>query len=97
MTKKPDLKRIAVPSAFCWFIDTDYVAESFFVRHAYFIGARDPYKSLSTSLKAESTRRSSASLRRARLLPFAKPWTGRIAVKVTNHLGYEAMKLCRVS
>ena len=28
----------------CWFIDTDYNEESFFVRHAYFLGANDPYK-----------------------------------------------------
>jgi adenine-specific DNA-methyltransferase len=37
----------------CWFIDTDYNEESFFVRHAYFLGANDPYKSLKTTLKAE--------------------------------------------
>ena len=30
----------------CWFIDTDYNEESFFVRHAYFLGANDPYKAL---------------------------------------------------
>ena len=28
----------------CWFLDTDYNEESFFVRHAYFLGAGDPYK-----------------------------------------------------
>ncbi len=27
----------------CWFLDTDYNEESFFVRHAYFLGANDPY------------------------------------------------------
>ena len=37
----------------CWFIDTDYNEESFFVRHAYFLGANDPYKALKTTLKAE--------------------------------------------
>ena len=37
----------------CWFVDTDYNEESFFVRHAYFLGANDPYKSLRTTLKAE--------------------------------------------
>ena len=37
----------------CWFIDTDYNEESFFVRHAYFLGANDPYKSLKITLKAE--------------------------------------------
>jgi adenine-specific DNA-methyltransferase len=28
----------------CWFIDTDDNEESCFVRHAYFLGANDPYK-----------------------------------------------------
>ena len=37
----------------CWFVDTDYDSESFFVRHAYFLGANDPYKALKTTLKAE--------------------------------------------
>ena len=37
----------------CWFVDTDYNEESFFVRQAYFLGANDPYKSLKTTLKAE--------------------------------------------
>ena len=37
----------------CWFVDTDYNEESFFVRHAYFLGANDPYKALKTTLKAE--------------------------------------------
>jgi adenine-specific DNA-methyltransferase len=36
-----------------WFIDTDYAEEDFFVRHAYFLGAQDPYKNLKTALKAE--------------------------------------------
>ena len=81
----------------CWFIDTDYDEESFFVRHAYFLGARDPYKSLKTSLKAEIDKEAWASLRRARSRPFPKPRTGRIAVKVINHLGDEAMKVFRVS
>ena len=81
----------------CWFIDTDYDEESFFVRHAYFLGAKDPYKSLKTSLKAEIDEEAWASLRRARSRPFARPQTGRIAVKVINHLGDEAMKVFRVS
>ena len=40
-----------------WFIDTDYNEESFFVRHAYFLGANDPYKALKTTLKAEIDRK----------------------------------------
>ena len=77
--------------------DTDYDEESFFVRHAYFLGARDPYKSLKTSLKSEIDKEAWASLHRARSRPFPKPQTGRIAVKVINHLGDEAMKVFRVS
>ena len=60
----------------CWFIDTDYDEESFFVRHAYFLGARDPYKSLKTSLKAEIDKEAWASLRRARSRAFPKPGPG---------------------
>ena len=46
----------------CWFIDTDYNEESFFVRHAYFLGATDPYKSLKTTLKAEINEEAWATL-----------------------------------
>lgn len=63
---------------------------------AYFLGVRNPYKSRRTSLKAEIDRGAWESLRRARSRPFAKPLTGRIAVKVINHLGDEAMKVFRV-
>ena len=80
----------------CWFIDTDYNEESFFVRHAYFLGARDPYKSLKTSLRAEIVPEAWESLRRSTSRPFAKPKSGRIAVKVINHLGDEVMKVFRV-
>ena len=37
----------------CWFIDTDYNGESFFVRHAYFTGAEEPYDKLKRALRAE--------------------------------------------
>ena len=80
----------------CWFIDTDYNEESFFVRHAYFLGTRDPYKSLKTSLRAEIVPEAWESLRRSISRPFAKPKSGRIAVKVINHLGDEVMKVFRV-
>ena len=80
----------------CWFIDTDYDQESFFVRHAYFLGAGDPYKSLKTTLKAEINEEAWASLHRATSRPFPKPESGRIAVKVINHLGDEVMKVFRV-
>jgi adenine-specific DNA-methyltransferase len=80
----------------CWFIDTDYNEESFFVRHAYFLGANDPYKSLKTTLKAEINEDAWATLNRDTSRPFDKPRSGRIAVKVINHLGDEVMKVFRV-
>ena len=80
----------------CWFIDTDYNEESFFVRHAYFLGANDPYRSLKTTLKAEINEDAWATLNSDTSRPFDKPGSGRIAVKVINHLGDEVMKVFRV-
>ena len=80
----------------CWFIDTDYNEESFFVRHAYFLGANDPYKSLKTTLKAEINKEAWATLHSDTSRSFDKPESGRIAVKVINHLGDEVMKVFRV-
>ncbi len=79
-----------------WFIDTDYNEESFFVRHAYFLGANDPYKSLKTALQAEIDKEAWESLYRDVSRPFARPATGKIAVKVINHFGDEVMKVFRV-
>ena len=64
----------------CWFIDTDYNEESFFVRHAYFLGANDPYKSLKTTLKAEINEEAWETLHSDTSRPFDKPKGGRIAV-----------------
>lgn len=80
----------------CWFIDTDYNEESFFVRQAYFLGANDPYKSLKTTLKAEINQEAWDSLNSDISRPFKKPAGGRIAVKVINHLGDEVMKVYKV-
>jgi adenine-specific DNA-methyltransferase len=80
----------------CWFIDTDYNEESFFVRHAYFLGQNDPYKALKTTLRAEINEEAWATLNSDTSRPFAKPASGRIAVKVINHLGDEVMKVFRV-
>jgi adenine-specific DNA-methyltransferase len=80
----------------CWFIDTDYNGESFFVRHAYFLGQNDPYKALRTTLKAEINEEAWESLRSDTSRPFTRPSSGRIAVKVINHLGDEVMKVFRV-
>lgn len=46
----------------CWFIDTDYNEESFFVRHAYFLGQNDPYSALKTTPKAEINEEAWATL-----------------------------------
>ena len=80
----------------CWFIDTDYNEESFFVRHAYFLGAGDPYKALKTTLKAEINEEAWSTLRSDTSRTFDRPSSGRIAVKVINHLGDEVMKVFRV-
>jgi adenine-specific DNA-methyltransferase len=80
----------------CWFIDTDYNEESFFVRQAYFLGANDPYKSLKTTLKAEINAEAWETLRSDTSRAFDKPKSGRIAVKVINHLGDEVMKVYRI-
>jgi adenine-specific DNA-methyltransferase len=76
-----------------WFIDTDYNEESFFVRHAYFLGAQDPYKALKTTLNAEIDEEAWESLYRDISRPFPRPTSGRIAVKVINHFGDEVMKV----
>jgi adenine-specific DNA-methyltransferase len=80
----------------CWFIDTDYNEESFFVRQAYFLGANDPYSALKTTLKTEIDPEAWATLNSDTSRSFEKPKNGRIAVKVINHLGDEVMKVFRV-
>ena len=81
----------------CWFIDTDYNEESFFVRHAYFLGANDPYSALKTTLKAEIDKEAWDTLNSDTSRPFDRPKSGRIAVKVINHLGDEVMKVFKVT
>ncbi|WAZ28815.1 DNA methyltransferase [Bordetella pertussis] len=80
----------------CWFLDTDYNEESFFVRHAYFLGANDPYKALKITLKAEIDPDAWATLNSDTSRPFPKPSNGRFAVKVINHLGDEVMKVFKI-
>jgi adenine-specific DNA-methyltransferase len=76
----------------CWFIDTDYDSESFFVRHAYFTGADEPYERLQRALKADIDPDTWATLYSTVSRPFPPPSTGRIAVKVINHYGDEVLK-----
>ncbi|GAA1117237.1 site-specific DNA-methyltransferase [Nocardiopsis metallicus] len=76
-----------------WMVDTDYNEESFFVRHCYFTGSTNPYKQLKTALKAEIDAEAWESLNATISQPFAKPETGKIAVKVINNYGDEVMKV----
>jgi adenine-specific DNA-methyltransferase len=89
--RSDDTKGIAA-----WFVDTDYDEESFFVRHAYFLGAGDPYKALKTALKADIDEAAWSTLYSDVSRPFDRPATGRIAVKVINHFGDEVMKVYSV-
>jgi adenine-specific DNA-methyltransferase len=91
-----DIRSNDVRDIAAWFIDTEYNEESFFVRHAYFLGANDPYKSLKTALRAEIDEDAWATLYRATSRPFPRPRDGVIAVKVINHFGDEVMKVYRV-
>jgi len=77
----------------CWFIDTDYSGESFFVRHAYFTGADRPYDKLKRALRAEVDEAAWSALYSTKSRPFPKPETGRIAIKVINHYGDEVLKV----
>jgi len=80
----------------CWFIDTDYNEESFFVRHAYFCGADEPYEKLQRALKAEIDEAAWSSLYSTISRPFDSPKTGKIAIKVINHYGDEVLKVYEV-
>lgn len=80
----------------CWFIDTNYNEESFFVRHAYFTGADEPYEKLKRALRAEIDEGAWSTLYSTTSQPFDKPATGKIAVKVINHYGDEVMKVYAV-
>jgi adenine-specific DNA-methyltransferase len=77
----------------CWFIDTDHNGESFFVRHAYFTGADEPYEKLKRALRAEIDEAAWQTLYSTVSRPFAMPETGKIAVKVINHYGDEVLKI----
>jgi adenine-specific DNA-methyltransferase len=81
----------------CWFIDTNYNRESFFVRHAYFTGAGEPYDRLKRALRAEIDEDAWSTLYSTVSRPFPKPDTGRIAIKVINHYGDEVLKVYEVS
>ncbi|HUR32589.1 MAG TPA: hypothetical protein VM032_02270, partial [Vicinamibacterales bacterium] len=80
----------------CWFIDTDYNGESFFVRHAYFTGGDEPYEKLKRALRADIDEAAWSTLYSTVSRPIAPPESGKIAVKVINHYGDEVLKVYEV-
>ena len=91
-----EVRKSSTDDIACWFIDTNYNGESFFVRHAYFTGKDQPYEKLKRALRAEIDESAWASLYKTTSRPFPKPATGKIAVKVINHYGDEVLKVFRV-
>ncbi len=91
-------RRVNIPTEdiACWFIDTNYNGESFFVRHAYFTGADEPYDKLKRALRAEIHEAAWSAVYSTVSRPFDPPTTGRIAVKVINHYGDEVLKVFTV-
>lgn len=92
-----DIRSSSVDDIACWFIDTNYNEEAFFVTHAYFTGAEKPYDKLKKALRAEINEEVWESLYTAKSRPFIKPKTGKIAIKVINHFGDEVMKIKEIS
>jgi adenine-specific DNA-methyltransferase len=88
-----ELRSSSVDDIACWFLDTAYDGESFFVRHAYFTGADDPYDKLRRALRADISEEAWASINSTVSRPFPRPATGRLAVKVINHYGDEVLKV----
>lgn len=85
----------------CWFIDSDYDGQSFFVRHAYFLyggkeTAEGPYDKLKKALRAEIDEGEWSKLYSATSQPFDPPRSGKIAVKVINHYGDEVLKVYKM-
>lgn len=88
-----EIRSNSVDDIACWFIDTDYNGESFFVRHAYFTGADKPFEKLKRALRAEIDEAAWSALYRTKSRPFEPPESGRIAIKVINHYGDEVLKV----
>jgi adenine-specific DNA-methyltransferase len=87
------LRSSSVDDIAAWFLDTNYDGDAFFVRHAYFTGADDPYDKLRRALKADISGEAWATVNSNVSRPFPRPSTGKVAVKVINHYGDEVMKI----
>lgn len=91
-----EIRSHSIDDIACWFIDTDYNGESFFVRHAYFTGSEEPYEKLKKALRAEVDEAAWSSLYKTESQPFDPPTKGKIAVKVINHYGDEVLKVFNI-
>lgn len=65
-------------------------------RHFCFSGAEEPYEKLKRALRAEIDEAAWSSLYTTVSRPFAKPETGKIAVKVINHYDDEVLKVFQI-
>jgi len=68
---------------------------SFFLRHAYFTGADEPYAKLKRALRADIDKSAWSTLYSTKSRPFAPPDSRKIAVKVIKHYGDEVLKVYR--
>jgi len=66
------------------------------IRHAYFTGADQPYERLQRALRVEIYKSTWAAMYSTTSYPFEKLKSGKIAVKVINHYGDEALKVYEV-
>ena len=88
-----ELRSSSVDDIAAWFLDTNYDGDAFFVRHAYFTGADDPYDKLRRALRADISDDAWATVNSNVSRPFPRPRTGKVAIKVINHYGDEVMKV----
>jgi adenine-specific DNA-methyltransferase len=90
------LRSSSIDDIAAWFLDTHYDGDAFFVRHAYFTGADDPYERLRRALKAYISDEAWATVNSTVSRPFPKLRSAKVAVKGTNHYGDEVMKVISV-
>ena len=74
-------------------MDKNLNSENFFVRHAYFTGADEPYEKLKRALRADIDDAVWSSLYSTVSRLFDKMKTVKIAMKVINHYGDEVLKV----
>jgi adenine-specific DNA-methyltransferase len=88
-----ELRSSSVDDIAAWFLDTDYDGDAFFVRHAYFTGADDPYDKLRRALRVDISDETWATVNSTVSRRFPRPTKGKVAIKVINHYGDEVMKV----